>query len=259
MLTTSNAPAQANHLRVEIRPFLLQKENSDFAECEDAIGINADANRFAIADGATEAFDAGNWAKRLAGSWVEAEPAPLSLESFPSWVGAQGKLLHQSWEGRTLTWYAEEKARKGSFAAFVGVQFQTRAEALTWKAVALGDACLIQRRGDSILRSLPVAHHASFNSSPVLVPSHESMHASALAQAVAEAGTFAREDVFLLLSDAGAAWYLEQFALKSEVCARFDSLLAATQNDALVELFRDERRAARIKDDDVAALRISFA
>lgn len=257
--TTQNTRAQAAALRLDVRHFLLPKENAAPEECEDAIGINEAAHAYAIADGATEAFDSGNWAKRLAASWVETEPAPLSIESFRTWVAAQSQLLHDSWQGRTLTWYAEEKARRGSFAAFVGVRFETSENALRWQAIALGDCCLIQSRGASLLLSLPVAHHESFNSTPLLVPSHESMHASALGQASMQAGTAERGDVFLMLSDAGAAWYLKLCADSSPVRAQFDSLLAATQNELLAELLRSERRAGALKDDDVAALRISIA
>lgn len=256
--TTSDAPAGAAAPGVGVRAFLRQKEQNAAGECEDAIGVNAGALTFAVADGATEAFDAGNWARRLAESWVRAEPPPLSLEDFQAWAREQGRQLQGSWQGRALPWYAEEKARRGSFAAFVGVRFERGAAGFTWRAVALGDSCLIQRRAGAILQALPLASHEGFNSTPLLVPSHEGVQASALSQAVVREGTAASGDVFLLLSDACAAWYLEQFAARSGACARFDSLLAASHNDALAELLRDERRAGRLKDDDVAALRIEF-
>src|ERR671932_253708 len=99
--------------------FLLPKEGAQEAECEDAVGVNLAAHRFAVADGATEAFDARNWARRLAEGWVATEPPALSRETFGAWVAEQGVALHDSWQGRTLPWYAEEKARRGSFAAFV--------------------------------------------------------------------------------------------------------------------------------------------
>ena len=73
--------------------------------------------RFAVADGATEAFDARNWAERLAQHWVEHDSA-LTVEDFRQWVAGEGRELHDSWNGLTLSWYSEEKARDGSFAAF---------------------------------------------------------------------------------------------------------------------------------------------
>ena len=227
-------------------------------ECEDAVGVNVEALRFAVADGATEAFDAGSWARALAGAWAGADDAPLTLDGFRPWVAAQGALLRRSWEGRALPWYAAEKARAGSFAAFVGVGFGAGARGrLRWRAVALGDACLVQRRGALIRASLPLSRPGDFTSSPPLVPSHEALLDAAMSHAVAAEGAAEDGDTFLLLSDAAAAWFLQLSAERSALLAELDSLLAASDGNALAELFRGERRAGRIKDDDVAVVRIA--
>src|SRR4051794_34112987 len=93
--------------QLEVKRFLLAKSGAELAECEDAIGTNLESLRFAIADGATEAFDARNWAARLTERWVADEPPALSVETFRAWVAAQGKWLESNWEGRALPWYAE--------------------------------------------------------------------------------------------------------------------------------------------------------
>lgn len=227
-------------------------------ECEDAVGVNVEALRFAVADGATEAFDAGSWARALAGAWAGGGDAPLTLDEFRSWVAAQGALLRRNWEGRALPWYAAEKARAGSFAAFVGIGFEACARGgLRWRAVALGDACLVQRRGALIRASMPLSRPGDFNSSPPLVPSHEAALDAAMAHAVAAEGVAEDGDIFLLISDAAAAWFLQLSADRSSLLAELDSLLAASDGDALAELFRAERRAGRIKDDDVALVRVA--
>ena len=59
-------------LQIIARQFVLPKEGSAADECEDAVAQSADASRFALADGATEAFDARRWAESLAEAWVEA-------------------------------------------------------------------------------------------------------------------------------------------------------------------------------------------
>lgn len=227
-------------------------------ECEDAVGVNVEALRFAVADGATEAFDAGSWARALAGAWAGAGEAPLTLDEFRPWVAAQGELLRRGWEGRALPWYAAEKARAGSFAAFVGVGFEAGARGgLRWRAVALGDACLVQRRGALVRASMPLGRPEDFNSSPPLVPSHAGLLDAAMAHAVAAEGAAEEGDTFLLLSDAAAAWFLQLSAGRSALPAELDSLLAASNSEALAELFRRERRAGRIKDDDVAVVRVA--
>jgi hypothetical protein len=236
----------------------MPKDGASFEECEDAVGVNVGAGRFALADGATEAFDAGRWARALAAGWVEREAAPLTAEELRPWVAEEGRRLQEGWAGRELPWYAEEKARGGSFAAFVGLGFEEAAGGLRWRAVALGDACLVQRRGRAVLAAAPLDDPEEFNASPVLVPSREAALEGALARAVTAAGAAEAGDVFLLLSDAAAAWFLRLSGAADPLLEEFDSLLAASENEALAALFRAERAAGRIKDDDVAVVRVAI-
>ncbi len=106
---------------LQLRQLLLPKLGHDASECEDAIAFDIHTARFAVTDGATEAFHAQQWARNLAEHWVQNETT-LTIEEFRKWVAAEGRELHDSWNGLTLSWYSEEKARTGSFAAFVGVE-----------------------------------------------------------------------------------------------------------------------------------------
>lgn len=236
----------------------MPKEGAGIEECEDAVGVNVAALRFALADGATEAFDAGSWARALAAGWVEREVAPLSVEELRAWVTEAGSRLQEGWAGRELPWYAEEKARAGSFATFVGLAFEECEEAVRWRAVALGDACVVQRRGGSVVGSWPLSDPAEFNTAPALVPSREAALEVALGRTVTAAGGAEAGDLFLLLSDAAAAWFLKLSLSLDPLLEEFDSLLAASENEALAALFRAERAAGRIKDDDVAVVRIAI-
>lgn len=243
-------------LHISTRHFVLPKEGSGAEECEDAVAQSEDASRFAVADGATEAFDARRWAVRLAETWVGAESAPLTVEEFRPWLAEQGEWLRASWEGRKLSWYAEEKRRAGSFAAFVGLRLEERGRRVRWDAVALGDSCLVQTRGGRVETALPVSSHSEFNSAPPLVPSNESVRETALAKLVSAGGEAERGDVFLLMSDALSAWYLESLSKSDGRAAQFDSLLAASENEALAQLLRGERESKRMKDDDIAVIRV---
>lgn len=243
--------------QLDVQQLLLPKSGAELSECEDAIGVNLEALRFAVADGATEAFDARNWAERLAARWVLDEPPALSVETFKAWVATQGEWLQANWQGRELSWYAEEKARKGSFAAFVGVQFELTQEAgRRWRAIALGDSCLIQLRGGAISAALPISDYKNFTATPLLVSSQAAAQ-RALAQLVVHSGSIETGDVFLLLSDAAAAWYLKLSIEREALLKRFDFLLASGQNKELARMFDDERRAQRMRDDDVAVIRIA--
>lgn len=232
------------------RQILLPKSGFELSECEDFIGVDEQNGRFAVADGATEAFDARGWAQRLAHNWVQSDAA-LTPDAFNDWIAAEGLALHASWNQLKLPWYAEEKARNGSFAAFVGVEFDLDAEVPSWRAIALGDSCLFHCRGGSLLKSLPLSDAASFNSAPLLVPSDPALYRSSAHALVLDSGACQHDDVLFLLSDAVAAWYLEH-PEQSDLSGVFES----NDDDAIAAFFDNERQAGRIKNDDIAVIRI---
>jgi hypothetical protein len=245
--------------RVESSLFVLPKEGASVEECEDAAAADDAALCYAVADGATEAFDAGCWARLLAEDWVRAQSPPTSDTEFRAWAATQGERLHAGWSELSLPWYAEEKRRAGSFAAFAGVKFDEQGAALRWRAAALGDSCFVQTRGGSVVEALPLGKSADFNSSPILLPSAGASREAALARAVFREGEAAPGDIFYLLSDALAAWFFESCELRGESLAEFDSLLASSENERLSEFVARERSAGRLKDDDVTAVRIKVS
>ncbi|MDX6484369.1 MAG: hypothetical protein QOE95_2140, partial [Gaiellaceae bacterium] len=242
-----SASNMSDRYRIQTRHFVLPKEGSAVEECEDAVAFDAGSLRFAVADGATEAFDARRWAARLASEWVGAVRAPLSAAEFGPRLKEQGVWLHASWEGRKLSWYAEEKRRAGSYAAFVGLRLEPSGRRIHWRAVALGDSCLVQRRGGEVLDAFPLDSHTAFTSTPPLVPSSEALREAALARLVEREGRAESGDTFLLMTDALSAWYFDATARRDPEAERFDSLLAASENNSLSELVRRERAAARMK------------
>jgi hypothetical protein len=238
---------------LQLRQLLLPKLDHDASECEDAIAFDTNTARFAVTDGATEAFHARQWATNLAEHWVRNE-STLTLEEFRKWVADEGRELHDSWSGLTLSWYSEEKARAGSFAAFVGVELDLKTDTPSWKAIALGDTCLLHCRGGVLLKSLPLSRSESFNSAPVLVASNSKLHDSTMQSVVIDSGSCENGDVLLLMSDAAAAWCLQRFE-QSDFDANF---LTAKADEELIRFFDDEREAGRIRNDDLAVLRIEI-
>ncbi|HEV7858308.1 MAG TPA: hypothetical protein VGO91_06730 [Pyrinomonadaceae bacterium] len=244
---------------IEARHFLLPKSGYTLNECEDAIGINTSALRYAVADGATEAFDSQTWAHQLAHSWVTHEPPALALEDFRSWAADEGQRLHSSWSGLRLSWYAQEKALGGSFAAFVGLQFEMlNGSPPRWQAIALGDSCLVRCRDEEIREALPLADYESFNAAPLLLPSLGSMQEAALSHTAVRSGMVEQGDVFLLLSDAAAAWFLLMSLKRDPARSEFETLLASAREEELGRFFDEQRLSGRIKDDDIAIIRIAF-
>lgn len=241
---------QSSTWELHTQQLVLPKSGFAVSECEDFIGIDEQNCRFAVADGATEAFDARTWAQRLAENWVRSDSA-LTPETFHNWVAAEGLALHSSWSELTLPWYAEEKARKGSFAAFVGLELDLEADLPAWKAVALGDACLLHCRNGALLKSLPLANSSAFNSAPLLVASEPSIYKTIEQSLVIDSGSCENNDVLFLLSDAAAAWYLERFEQND-----FPDRFSNNDTGALTEFFENERRTGRIRNDDIAVMRL---
>jgi hypothetical protein len=243
--------AQIKNQSVKVRQFLLPKEDQDLTECEDAIGINEALQRFAVADGATEAFDAGNWARRLVRNWATRNGI-LNKEEFWQWLTEEGQSLSDSWKGQQLSWYSEAKQRSGSFAAFVGVEFAANGN---WTAIALGDCCLIQLRAEEIVESFPLSKSTEFGTAPVLAPSLTVANSHALDKVVIKSGTISPGDELLLLSDAIAAWFLQG---GTEIRAHFSQLIANGNNGPLREFLEQQRSLGHLKNDDIAIVSLVF-
>jgi hypothetical protein len=248
-----SAAKQSATWDLQLRQLLLPKLDHDASECEDAIAFDIHTARFAVTDGATEAFSAQQWARNLAEHWVCNE-STLTLEEFRNWVAAEGRELHESWNGLTLSWYSEEKARTGSFAAFAGVELDLTSDPPSWKAIALGDTCLLHCRGSSLLKSLPLTRSESFNSAPVLVASNSALHESTMQSVVVDSGNCQSGDVLLLASDATASWCLQRFENGD-----FDPDFFTKKDDEELRRFFDgERQTGRIRNDDLAIVRIEI-
>jgi hypothetical protein len=235
----------------------LPKAGASWADYEDAIGINRRALRFAMADGATESFASAAWARLLVRNWV-ADPAGISPERFQAMVRRLGVELQEEWSRTQLAWYAEEKAKRGSHAAFAGLQLVEFDDLLVWTAIALGDVCLLVRSNGTLSESFPLSSADQFGTRPAMVPSLASIQPDALSHLAIKMGSARPGDVLLLMTDAAAAWYLIQSQMPGSVLQEFDFLLARRSHDALTRLLEAERAAKRLRNDDVAILRIAF-
>jgi len=89
--------------------------------------------------------------------------------------------------------------------------------------------------------------------------SHSYSQQVAVDKVVIAAGSNRPEDVLFLLSDAVAAWYLNR-KRKTLASALFSiRLLQTAQEQELEQLFSRARLSGRIKDDDIAVIRIEIS
>jgi len=169
--------------------------------------------RFAVADGATEGWESGRWAARLAAAYVGGPPTPAD---FPAWLAAA-----RDWSppaADPVPWYVAEKQEQGSFATLVGVELRRSrtTDGWAWRAVAVGDSCLFHARGDELVLAVPLTTPAAFGNRPPLVPSSAER---ACSEPEWFAGRAEPGDVFLLATDAAAARLLRPGGLAAGLAA----------------------------------------
>lgn len=215
------------------------KSGHTAGEYEDAAAGPAAApdgtTRLAIADGATESAFAGLWARTLVASFVAPESAVP--ETFGEFLHRARRAFGDAMAEREsgLAWYASAKAEEGAHAAFLGlVLYPDHA----WRAVAVGDCCLLHLRDGDLLDAWPISDPDAFGHRPDLVTSRfEDVHAPETTS-----GQWADGDRLLLASDALAAHLLAQDAIPTDF-DDFDSFVA------------DARRAG-MRNDDVTLVEV---
>src|SRR6202034_4057383 len=72
---------------------------------------------------------------------------------------------------RPLPWYAEEKAAMGAYSSLVGITVSKDGGGGDWRAIAVGDSCVFQVRGDVLLEAFPFDSSDAFTSRPALLGS----------------------------------------------------------------------------------------
>jgi hypothetical protein len=239
--------------------FLAPKRGYEARECEDAFSVNTDRMCFCIADGATEGFASRYWARLLVKHWTRSERLIVTPEQLIAWAATLGSRFDRHWQRRPLPWFAEEKARSGAYAAFVGLRFLESDRELHWQAIAIGDTCLIICRQNAIIMSFPLDDPGKFDSRPVLLPSNRNVQQAILEKVEVRSAPVQPGDSFFLLTDAIAAWFLGAARTASEEIARFEQKLHCEKHDELAEFIDEARSNGYLRNDDVGIIRIQVA
>jgi serine/threonine protein phosphatase PrpC len=224
--------------------FRLAKDGSTRAEYEDAIAWSRRNRRFAVADGASASAFARLWAQLLVRAYVSGGLAAETIQ-------ADLAPLQQRWsadvERRDLPWYALEQARRGAFAALIGL---TLNENRTWSALAVGDACLFLVRDGQLHTALPLSDPDAFGNLPLLLGSRAAANARLVAEGavVNVEGEWEPGDTFLLMSDALAASFLAQ----SRSCSVLQVLAFQRTARGFRRWVRSLRAERRLRNDDVS-------
>ncbi|MGL4424130.1 MAG: hypothetical protein ACRCZF_25975 [Gemmataceae bacterium] len=210
------------------------------AQNEDAVGV-AGAHA-AVADGASEGWQSGLWARALVEAFCAGPPMP---DTFAAWlVRAQSHYQEQdAAPAATATaWYAEEKQQQGAFSTFVGFSLlPSKDGGWRYRAVAVGDSCLFQVRGGNFLTRWPVESIADFGNRPILVGTN-----GPAAEPLWFAGRAQVGDRFYLMTDALAEW-----CYRTADAANLLSQLSVANFPAWVA---ERRQDQTMKNDDTTLL-----
>jgi Protein phosphatase 2C len=228
----------------------LPKQGNTDVEYEDAWAVDAAAGRFAVADGASETSFAAWWAQMLTEGFIAAaRPAALS-----EWLDGQRRLWLEEVSGLELPWFAEIKRDEGAFATFLGlgVRAPTGKRRGGWRAVAVGDSCLMHIRDGRCIHSFPVQKSADFTNEPRLIGSRGGDAKRDLGRGAVEAG-----DRLLLMTDALAQWFLRTHEAGGDPWEPVALMLAAEEPQAAFDdWIAGLREREELRNDDVTLLEI---
>ena len=239
-----------------VEAFSCQKAGNARSEYEDAWAIRGSDSptrcRVAVADGATESSFSALWAALLVERFVRGR---AHGPEFFNRLGAIRRLWRRKIRGRPLPWYAAEKARRGAYAAFVGASLN--AVNRGWRAVAIGDCCLLHVTGAPLKRELvkafPLTRSEEFGSSPFLVGSMSKGDDDPLPHVRVCEGVLEPDDILLFASDALAAWLLRRTERGEPAWEAVEGLRTQEDFEALVAQARDDGT----RNDDMTLLRLS--
>lgn len=211
-------------------------------ECEDIFGCMG--TRFAVSDGATEYIFSRLWAKILVSSFLMGQN-PFDENTWKSNV--------RKWHAWSKSadpsgsWFGDEKLKKGSAATFLGINFRSN---LKWKAVALGDSCLLHSRNGRLLSCWPISVDSEFGSTPQLISTERTPSEPVVSKGSCEPG-----DVMILGTDALAKWILQSYQReKNPLKLLIEDKEGSRRIVDIIKSLRESGSDPCLDDDDTLAI-----
>lgn len=211
-------------------------------ENEDAVAFATDDDTVhaAVADGATESAFSRTWARLLVErSVAEGILAPTET-ALTAWRTAWRKAVEPKVQAQP--WYVAAKTEQGAHATYLHLQCTANGD---WQAARVGDCVLFHIRNRTLQAAWPNMQADAFDHRPDLVstqPSHTpTVHTTC--------GTWQPGDVFLLTTDAAAAWLID---------AGVETALTWTPS-AFREAVHTARAQDRLRNDDTTVLRLTIS
>lgn len=218
---------------------------------------------FVIADGATEGYLSGMWARHLVAVVSKAGASPfagLVQAAAEQWSPEVSKYLDtRAASGRPLRWYEELKLEMGAYATLAAVRLDARVPRSShgpWHVSSVGDACVFQVRKNKLRTAWPILRSDEFGVTPDLVSSRAAASDICAVPIVEATGTWFIGDHFYLMTDAIAAWFLAEYEHGRKPWRELDGVLDDGNPDLFRAWIEMQRRGARLRDDDVTVTRL---
>lgn len=242
------------------------KSSHGLADHEDAWAIDDATGRAALADGASSAFMARQWAMAITSRFLD-DPPPPGHGGFARWVeGATEQWGSNAAGGEaSASWWAAASEERGSYATLIGLALEPSdgiEDVVGFTTIAVGDSCLVHLTPDGDVPernawkqtlAFPLERPEEFGKHPELVATTGARADGSMPVQRSAAGQLRRGDALLLLSDAVA-----QFAL--EVDTNGDrsiwSWLLRVDQEEFTTVITKARAHDQIEDDDSTVVRI---
>ncbi|QFG22992.1 protein phosphatase 2C domain-containing protein [Actinomadura sp. WMMB 499] len=229
--------------------------------------------RLALADGVSDSYLAGAWAREIVRAFGTRAPVSATIDAgeftevlqrlCAAWQPRLRRYVRVERENRDLPWWEKRKLSSGSAATVLAVCVHGDG---TWTAAALGDTCVFHLRDRRVLRAFPLEDARRFDSAPDTVGSVGVADWAALGRRVRlHRGTWSPGDTFVLASDALAEWALRTGSpwreLDAVVDAETDGPGGPGEPDGRGTFSRwvaGLRTTGAMRDDDVCAVRLTL-
>ena len=223
------------------RSLWVPKEGNTDLQYEDASAdtlIPDGARLIAVADGASAAVFARNWAQILTKGFTNDTLLPSDDDAFFAKVTELGDLWRaevgaSESGGKARAWWAEEKIPQGSAASLLLVHFGLE----KWTALGVGDVCLFAVENDRLKWSFPLTKSKQFSNRPALLTT-DLASLKERPKVIRHSAPIAAGTRYFLLTDALSHWFLSEhekrkkpWEILPETPETFASWVAARRTD----------------------------
>jgi hypothetical protein len=204
--------------------FQVSKFANDPGSYDSIYDYSLEEQRFAIADSASESLYSRLWAKTLATGLVATAPFQFleSEQDLVEWL----EPMQMAWK-KIIEWeqspqIASNQVEVGSLSSLLGLQIlepepvsplpgsKPADEQMRWQAFAIGNNCLFQIRRNHLNAAFPISHSSEF-ASVQLISSTPNKNQQIWRQFHQCQDVCYETDVFLLMNDSLAQWFLIEF------------------------------------------------